>query len=112
MVTASSFLGTQEITSATRSRNINNSCLKMGDASHKKATLEQSTLPSIHTSLSSRGDASTTPLTVEDGRLIAHRIDTKGSVQALVVNNGIIIAGLQDGTLAVSYHSLIVLRLH
>ena len=84
----------------------------MGNISRKKATLEQSTLPSIHTPSSSRGDASTTPANVEDERPVAHRIDMKGSVQALVVNNDIIIAGLQDGTLAVSYHSVIVLRSH
>lgn len=105
-------LGPREATSATRSRNINNSRLKMGNTSRTKDTLEQSTLPSTHTSVSSRSDVSTTPLNVEDKRPLAHRIDTRGSVQALVVNKGIIIAGLQDGTLTVSYHSMMALRLH
>jgi hypothetical protein len=50
------------------------------------------------------------PLTAEPaipnvhGRRATHRIDTKGSVQALVVDNDLVIAGLQDGTLAVSFH--------
>lgn len=111
-VAPSSFLGTQEATATTPSRNIDNSRLTMADAFPKKATLENSSLPAIEISTSARGKASAGPLNAGDGRPVSHRIDTKGSVQALVVNKGIIIAGLQDGTLAVSDPGSLVLRKH
>ena len=105
------FLGTHKAASVTTSRNITPS-LKMGSTPRRKATLEQPNLPSIHTTAPTKGVALASraaQLNLEDGRPVTHRIDTKGSVQALVVNNGIIVAGLQDGTLAVSLCRLFVL---
>jgi hypothetical protein len=106
------FLGTHKATSVTTSCIITPS-LKMGSTPHKKATLKQPNPPStIQTTAPSKGIGFASPtvqLNPEDGRPVTHRIDTKGSVQALVVNNGIIVAGLQDGTLAVSLRRFFVL---
>ena len=87
----------------------------MGSTSRRKATTEQPDLPSIQTTAPSKSSALASPkvpVNLGDDRPVTHRIDTKGSVQALVVNNGIIVAGLQDGTLAVNIHCLLLLISH
>ena len=93
--------------------------LKMADTSRNGGKIlneGKKLTPSLSKNSSGNNDVVPTLLTTPDplpaepmnpdfdkGRPATHRIDTQGSVQALVVDGDVVIAGLQDGTLAVSF---------
>jgi hypothetical protein len=101
-----SLLGSHQMKSSTTLRSFD--CRpKMGSHSRKRSSPKSSKQPSLSSLEVSA--ATGVPANLDsspqssDGRPTTHRIDTHGSVQALVVDNDIVIAGLQDGRLAVSH---------
>lgn len=101
-------LGSHHQTSSATLRSVD-ARLKMGSHSRKRTNSKsivspgKAALSSLEVSAGSNVVAKLNPsLPNLDGRATTHHIDTHGSVQALVVDNDVVIAGLQDGTLSVS----------